>query len=92
LNILVYFDKNCCEKQSRKKTSEYKIFLRKHLKIAKKQHKKNKSNKYLRSKNILKATKEALSQKKWLFAGAKLRYKHLLGNAKAGKPALAAIR
>lgn len=36
-------------------------------------------------------TNETLSQKRWLVAGAKLRYRHLLGNAKAGKPASVAI-
>lgn len=41
---------------------------------------------------MLKAMKETLTQKRWLLAGAKLRYKHLLGNAKAGKPASVAIR
>lgn len=43
-------------------------------------------------KKKLKAMKEILSQKRRLFAGAKLRYKHLLGKAKAGKPASVAIR
>lgn len=41
---------------------------------------------------MLKGTKEPLSQKRWLFPGAKPRYEHLLGNAEAGNRASVAVR
>lgn len=48
LCVLFYFDWNCCEKQSRKETSERKVLLRKHLRIAKKPCKGKKSSECVR--------------------------------------------
>lgn len=49
-NVLVYFDWNCCEKQSRKKTSECKILPRKLSRIAEKLCKSKKSSEHVRKK------------------------------------------
>lgn len=75
---MVYFDWNCCEKQSRKKTSEYKISLRKHLRIAKKQCRSKKSSERVWEKIVI-----------WR---SKAKVPAFAGRTVAGKPASVATR